>query len=130
MKYAYSSAGTYNVSLTVTDGLGQTSSTTTQITISAAPTPDEPPMAAIEGPASAAIGGQATFSAAAIILAESSLSFLGLDNGLRVHINGAGIDPKAPFGGYKQSGNGREFGKWGIEEFLETKALLGYNDAA
>jgi len=47
-----------------------------------------------------------------------------------VHINGAGIDPKAPFGGYKQSGNGREFGKWGIEEFLETKALLGYNDAA
>lgn len=43
-----------------------------------------------------------------------------------VHINGAGVDPKAPFGGYKQSGNGREFGKWGLEEFLETKALLGY----
>ncbi len=43
-----------------------------------------------------------------------------------VHINGAGIDPKAPFGGFKQSGNGREFGKWGLEEFLETKALLGY----
>jgi aldehyde dehydrogenase (NAD+) len=46
-----------------------------------------------------------------------------------VHINGAGVDPKAPFGGYKQSGNGREFGKWGLEEFLETKALLGYNSA-
>jgi aldehyde dehydrogenase (NAD+) len=43
-----------------------------------------------------------------------------------VHINGASIDPKAPFGGFKQSGNGREFGKWGLEEFLETKALLGY----
>jgi len=46
-----------------------------------------------------------------------------------VHINGAGVDPKAPFGGYKQSGNGREFGKWGLEEFLETKALLGFNAA-
>lgn len=45
-----------------------------------------------------------------------------------VHLNGAGVDPGAPFGGYKQSGNGREFGKWGLEEFLETKALLGYND--
>ena len=44
-----------------------------------------------------------------------------------VHLNGAGVDPGAPFGGYKQSGNGREFGKWGLEEFLETKALLGYN---
>lgn len=46
-----------------------------------------------------------------------------------VHINGAGVDPRAPFGGYKQSGNGREFAKWGIEEFLETKALLGFNAA-
>ncbi|NBC23870.1 MAG: aldehyde dehydrogenase family protein [Gammaproteobacteria bacterium] len=46
-----------------------------------------------------------------------------------VHLNGAGVDPAAPFGGYKQSGNGREFSKWGLEEFLETKALLGYNAA-
>jgi aldehyde dehydrogenase (NAD+) len=44
-----------------------------------------------------------------------------------VHLNGAGVDPGAPFGGYKQSGNGREFSKWGLDEFLETKALLGYN---
>jgi aldehyde dehydrogenase (NAD+) len=43
-----------------------------------------------------------------------------------VHLNGAGVDPGAPFGGYKQSGNGREFSSWGLEEFLETKALLGY----
>jgi len=42
-----------------------------------------------------------------------------------VHLNGAGVDPSAPFGGYKQSGNGREFSQWGLEEFLETKALLG-----
>ncbi|MEQ8857460.1 MAG: aldehyde dehydrogenase family protein [Pseudomonadales bacterium] len=46
-----------------------------------------------------------------------------------VHLNGAGVDPAAPFGGYKQSGNGREFSKWGLEEFLETKALLGYHAA-
>ena len=46
-----------------------------------------------------------------------------------VHINGAGVDPGAPFGGYKQSGNGREFSKWGLEEFLETKAMLGFNAA-
>ena len=44
-----------------------------------------------------------------------------------VHLNGAGVDPGAPFGGYKQSGNGRVFSKWGLEEFLETKALLGHN---
>jgi aldehyde dehydrogenase (NAD+) len=45
----------------------------------------------------------------------------------QVHINGAQFDPGAPFGGYKMSGNGREFGEWGLEEFLETKALLGYS---
>jgi aldehyde dehydrogenase (NAD+) len=43
-----------------------------------------------------------------------------------VHINGAGGDFSSPFGGYKQSGNGREWGDYGFEEFLETKAVLGY----
>jgi aldehyde dehydrogenase (NAD+) len=42
-----------------------------------------------------------------------------------VHINGAGGDFSSPFGGYKQSGNGREWGEYGFEEFLETKAVLG-----
>lgn len=42
-----------------------------------------------------------------------------------VHLNGAPADAKAPFGGYKQSGNGREWGRYGVEEFMETKALLG-----
>ncbi|OFE12826.1 aldehyde dehydrogenase [Pseudohongiella acticola] len=44
-----------------------------------------------------------------------------------VHINGAGPDFAAPFGGYKQSGNGREWGVEGFHEFLEIKAMLGYN---
>ncbi|HCU90682.1 MAG TPA: aldehyde dehydrogenase family protein, partial [Gammaproteobacteria bacterium] len=41
-----------------------------------------------------------------------------------VHINGAGLDFNAPFGGYKQSGNGREWGEFGFEEFLEVKAVM------
>ena len=41
-----------------------------------------------------------------------------------VHINGSGADFTAPFGGYKQSGNGREWGDLGFEEFLETKAVF------
>jgi aldehyde dehydrogenase (NAD+) len=43
----------------------------------------------------------------------------------RVYLNGAPADPAAPFGGYKHSGNGREGGVFGFEEYLEIKALLG-----
>jgi aldehyde dehydrogenase (NAD+) len=46
-----------------------------------------------------------------------------------VHLNGAGADFKAPFGGYKQSGNGREWGEFGLDEFLEVKAVMGYQAA-
>src|SRR5664279_2271324 len=41
----------------------------------------------------------------------------------QVEVNGGGFNPMAPFGGYKQSGNGREFGAFGLEEFLEIKAM-------
>jgi aldehyde dehydrogenase (NAD+) len=46
----------------------------------------------------------------------------------RVYLNGAPFDRSLPFGGYKQSGNGREFGVFGFEEYLEVKAILGYPD--
>lgn len=44
----------------------------------------------------------------------------------QVHINHPAWDAHAAFGGYKQSGNGREYGVFGLEECLETKAILGY----
>ena len=45
----------------------------------------------------------------------------------QVSINGAGGDLMAPFGGYKKSGNGREWGDYAFAEFLETKAILGHS---
>lgn len=47
-----------------------------------------------------------------------------------VHINNARVDFNSCFGGYKQSGNGREWGEAGLEEFLELKAILGYAETA
>lgn len=44
----------------------------------------------------------------------------------QVHINHPAWGPHAPFGGYKRSGNGREYGVEGMEEYLETKAVLGF----
>ena len=44
----------------------------------------------------------------------------------QVHINFPAWSGYAPFGGYRQSGNGREYGAFGIEEYLEVKAILGY----
>ena len=47
----------------------------------------------------------------------------------QVDINGARFNPLAPFGGYKQSGYGRELGRFGLEEFLEVKSLQLPGDA-
>ena len=43
-----------------------------------------------------------------------------------VYINGHSADPGTPFGGYRQSGNGREGGNWGLEEYLEVKTICGW----
>ena len=43
-----------------------------------------------------------------------------------VYINGKGADAGTPFGGYRQSGNGREGGVWGLEEYLEVKTVTGW----
>jgi len=43
-----------------------------------------------------------------------------------VYINGNALDPGTPYGGYKQSGNGREGGAWGLEEYLEVKVITGW----
>ncbi len=46
----------------------------------------------------------------------------------QVHLNYPAWNPMAPFGGYKRSGNGREYGVQGFEEYLETKAIIGFGE--
>ncbi len=46
----------------------------------------------------------------------------------QVHLNYPAWDPQAPFGGYKQSGNGREYGIEGMEEYMEIKSIVGFYD--
>jgi acyl-CoA reductase-like NAD-dependent aldehyde dehydrogenase len=41
----------------------------------------------------------------------------------QIHVNGGAFNPMAPFGGFKQSGHGRELGKFGFDEYLEIKSL-------
>jgi aldehyde dehydrogenase (NAD+) len=47
-----------------------------------------------------------------------------------VHLNGAPTDAGAPFGGYRKSGNGREWGVFGLEDYLEVKAVMGWSEPA
>jgi acyl-CoA reductase-like NAD-dependent aldehyde dehydrogenase len=55
--------------------------------------------------------------------AERAFAFARRMRTGQVDLNGAGFNPCAPFGGYGSSGVGRELGRWGIEEFLETKSV-------
>jgi aldehyde dehydrogenase (NAD+) len=75
-----------------------------------------------------AIANDTVYGLSSYVYGGSRAAALAVARRLRsgmVHINGAGLDSQAPFGGYKQSGNGREWGAHGIEEFLELKAVMG-----
>ena len=80
-----------------------------------------------------AIGNDTPYGLAAYVQGTDPAALRYVASRLRagqVTINGAGMDPMAPFGGYKQSGNGREWGDAAFGEFLETKAEIGYGAIA
>ena len=76
------------------------------------------------------VGNDTEYGLAAYISGTDQANVRDVASRLRagqVIINGAGTDLMAPFGGYKMSGNGREWGDLAFAEFLETKAVLGYS---
>ena len=76
-----------------------------------------------------AIGNDTEYGLAAYVQGSDINEVRDVASKLRagqVILNGAGPDMMAPFGGYKQSGNGREWGDHAFAEFLETKAVIGY----
>lgn len=75
------------------------------------------------------IGNDTEYGLAAYVWGADMNKIRSIASKLRVgqvSINGSCGDPTAPFGGYKMSGNGREGGDYGFQEYLETKAILGY----
>ncbi len=73
------------------------------------------------------IANDTQYGLSSYVYGESADEAMAVARRLRtgmVHINGADGDIMAPFGGYKQSGNGREWGAYGIEDYLETKAVM------
>jgi aldehyde dehydrogenase (NAD+) len=77
-----------------------------------------------------AIGNDTEYGLAAYVSGNDAEEVRKVASRLRagqVNLNGAGTDMMAPFGGYKMSGNGREWGDHAFGEFLETKAVLGYS---
>ena len=74
------------------------------------------------------IANDTDYGLAAYVTGQDTEQALKLARGLRVgqvSINYGSSGPLAPFGGYKQSGNGREKAEWGLGEFLEVKAIMG-----
>ena len=74
------------------------------------------------------IGNDTPYGLAAYVQGTDPAAISDVASRLRagqVIVNGAGMDPMAPFGGFKQSGNGREWGDHAFGEFLETKAVMG-----
>ncbi len=73
------------------------------------------------------IANDTEYGLAAYISGKDNEKMLSIAKQLRagqVHINYGSAGPNAPFGGYKQSGNGREKCEWGLSEFLEIKAIM------
>ena len=73
------------------------------------------------------IANQTQYGLSAYIYTKDESIAENLSQRLRcgmVHINGAPLVAQAPFGGYKQSGNGREWGFFGLQEFIEVKAIM------
>lgn len=74
------------------------------------------------------IANDSEYGLAAYVAGEDSdklMYFARNLNAGQIHLNYAGGGTDAPFGGYKKSGNGREKAEWGLEEFLEVKAIMG-----
>ena len=74
------------------------------------------------------VGNDTPYGLAAYIQGTDPATLKDVASKLRagqVIVNGASMDPMAPFGGFKQSGNGREWGDHAFAEFLETKAVMG-----
>jgi aldehyde dehydrogenase (NAD+) len=79
------------------------------------------------------IGNDTEYGLAAYVSGGDAAKIRDVASQLRagqVSINGGGGDMMAPFGGYKMSGNGREWGDFGFTEFLEIKAVIGYGAVA
>ncbi|AKU15382.1 aldehyde dehydrogenase family protein [Luteipulveratus mongoliensis] len=79
-----------------------------------------------------AIGNDTPYGLAAYVSGADQDAVRAVASKLRagqVNLNGAPVDLNAPFGGYKQSGNGREWGETAFADFLETKAVIGYTPA-
>lgn len=75
-----------------------------------------------------AIANDTDYGLAAYVSGQDKDMLTAIGRQLRagqVHINYGSGGADAPFGGYKQSGNGREKAEWGLEEFLEVKAIMG-----
>ena len=74
------------------------------------------------------IANDTVYGLAAYVTGEDQKKCLEVARELRagqISLNYGSSGPSAPFGGYKQSGNGREKAEWGLDEFLEIKAIMG-----
>jgi len=78
------------------------------------------------------IANDTPYGLAAYVWSQDSVRARRVGNSIRagqVALNGASGDMKTPFGGFKMSGNGREYGEFGLRDFLEVKAVIGVDAA-